>query len=50
MSINYRNEMQAALESRQPDSVVPIWELNFHLWDQVSGKHLIVGREFEKSD
>ena len=39
--------MIAALKSRQPDSVVPIWELHFHLWDQASGKHLVVGREFE---
>jgi hypothetical protein len=38
--------MQAALEGRQPESVVPIWELHFHPWDQASGKHLVVGREF----
>jgi uroporphyrinogen decarboxylase len=39
--------MIAALEGRQPDPVVPIWELHFHPWDQASGRHLLVGREFE---
>ncbi len=47
MSENYRTCMITALEGSQPDSIVPIWELHFHPWDQASGKHLVVGREFE---
>ena len=47
MGETYRKCMLAALEGHQPDSVVPIWELHFHPWDKASGKHLVVGREFE---
>jgi uroporphyrinogen decarboxylase len=45
-----KENMAAALERRQPKSgdVVPIWELEFHLWDKFSGRHVVVGREFEK--
>lgn len=47
MTKNKKECMQAALECRQPESFVPIWELHFHCWDQASGEHLIIGREFE---
>lgn len=42
--------MIAALEKQQPKpgSSVPIWELEFHLWDKFSNHHLFLGREFEK--
>ena len=48
--MNKRENMAAALERRQPESgdVVPVWELEFHLWDKFSGQHVTVGREFEK--
>ena len=41
--------MIAALERKRPKpgDIVPIWELEFHLWDKFSKRHLIVGREFE---
>lgn len=26
---------------------VPLWELEFHLWDQASGRHVVLGKEFE---
>lgn len=39
--------MMAALQQRQPPTAVPIWELEFHAWDAVSGKHMLLGREFE---
>ena len=39
--------MRAALECRRPQGAVPIWELSFHCWDQASGRHLVLGREFE---
>jgi uroporphyrinogen decarboxylase len=41
-----RDDLIAALHNRQPDGNVPVWELEFHLWDAVSGKHLLVGAEF----
>jgi hypothetical protein len=27
---------------------VPIWELEFRCWDATSGRHVVLGREFEK--
>jgi uroporphyrinogen decarboxylase len=42
-----KGDMMAALEHRQPERAVPLWELEFHLWDQWSGKHVVLGREFE---
>ena len=47
MSVNFRECMITALNGHQPDSVVPIWDIHFHAWDQASGRHLVVGREFE---
>jgi hypothetical protein len=38
--------MRAALERRQPAGAVPIWELEFHAWDQVAGEHMVLGKEF----
>lgn len=38
--------MRAALERRQPAGAVPIWELEFHAWDQVTGRHIVLGKEF----
>ncbi|HEY5140093.1 MAG TPA: uroporphyrinogen decarboxylase family protein, partial [Methylococcales bacterium] len=26
---------------------VPIWEIEFHLWDKFSSRHMVVGREFQ---
>lgn len=43
-----KDDMKAALECRQPQGSVPIWELEFHLWDEVSGKHFVRGPEFEQ--
>ena len=40
-----RDDMKAALECREPERV-PVWELEFHLWDQFSGKHMLLGEEF----
>jgi len=37
-----------ALNCREPRGSVPIWELEFHVWDAASGKHVILGPEFEK--
>ena len=42
-----RDDMIAALQQRQPSTAVPIWEIEFHPWDAVSGKHVVLGKEFE---
>ncbi len=41
-----KDDMIAALEKRQPDGTVPIWEIEFQAWDSASGRHLLVGDEF----
>jgi len=41
-----KEDMRAALRGRQPSTAVPIWELEFHLWDQTSSGRLILGNEF----
>jgi uroporphyrinogen decarboxylase len=42
------DDLIAALECRQPLGVVPVWELEFHLWGAFSGRHVVLGREFER--
>lgn len=42
------NDLKAAFECRRPDNAVPIWEIEFHAWDNASGRHVVLGREFEK--
>jgi len=42
-----RQDLIAALQHRQPAHAVPIWELEFHAWDAVSGNHVVLGHEFE---
>ena len=43
-----KEDMQAALEGRQPAGAVPIWELEFHLWDQASSEKFFIGNEFSR--
>lgn len=47
--INKKEDMITALERKRPAAggAVPIWELEFHLWDKFSKRPLILGREFE---
>lgn len=40
-------DMKAALECRLPQGAVPIWELEFQAWDAASGRHVVLGHEFE---
>ncbi len=42
-----REDMIAALACRTPAGAVPVWELEFHAWDAASGRHVVLGREFE---
>ncbi|HPG40834.1 MAG TPA: uroporphyrinogen decarboxylase family protein [bacterium] len=37
-----------ALHCRQPQGAVPLWELEFHLWDRFSDQRVILGTEFTK--
>jgi len=43
-----KDDLISALEHRQPPGSVPIWELEFHAWNQLSNGHLIIGEEFVK--
>jgi uroporphyrinogen decarboxylase len=44
---NGRERMRAALEGAPPADYVPVWELGFYCMDAATGRHLVVGREFE---
>ena len=41
-----KEDFIAAMQKRTP-ARVPIWELEFHCWDAASGRHVVLGREFE---
>ncbi len=41
-----KDDMRAALERRQPSGAVPIWELEFHAWDKVADRHIVLGEGF----
>ncbi|MHC4715890.1 MAG: uroporphyrinogen decarboxylase family protein [Planctomycetota bacterium] len=42
-----KDDMIAALQRRRPAGAVPIWELEFQVWDAASGRHVVLGHEFE---
>ena len=42
-----KDDLKAALECRQPEGAVPIWELHFHCWEQAAGRHFIGRPEFD---
>jgi len=46
--MNQVDNLIAAFEHRQFSGFVPRWELEFQLWDVFSGRHLLLGREFER--
>lgn len=46
--MNLKKEFIQALNCKQPEYIVPLWELEFHLWDQLCAGHFIVGKEFLK--
>ena len=41
-----KDDMIAALECRQPEDAVPIWEIHFHCWGQASGRPFIAAGDF----
>jgi hypothetical protein len=42
-----RDDFLAALDCQRPLGAVPIWEIEFQAWDAASGRHVVLGREFE---
>jgi hypothetical protein len=40
------DDMAVALRRGVP-SRAPVWELEFHAWDAASGRHVVLGKEFE---
>lgn len=48
--MNTKDDMIAALRHQRPKHAVPIWELEFQAWDAASGKHVVLGHEFEALD
>jgi uroporphyrinogen decarboxylase len=45
--MSHADDMRAALACR-PSARVPVWELEFQCWDAASGRHVVLGREFER--
>lgn len=41
-----REDFLAAINKEQPLERVPLWELEFHIWDKFSRNRLLVGTEF----
>jgi len=41
------HDIRQALACREPANV-PVWEIEFHLWDAFAGRRLIVGHEFSR--
>ena len=39
--------MVPALQRRRPPVAALIWDMEFHAWDAASGKHAVLGIEFE---
>ncbi len=44
-----RQNVEAAMRCRAACKA-PLWEIEFHCWDQVSGRHVVLGREMEQLD
>jgi uroporphyrinogen decarboxylase len=43
---NKKDGMKAALLHRQPEWAVPLWELEFHIWNLFSDRKMVLGAEF----
>jgi len=46
LPMRHKTDMIAALERQPPHGALPLWELEFQLWDAFSGGHLVLGAEF----
>lgn len=41
-------DLHAAFACRPPAGHVPRWEIEFHAWDALSGRHVVLGEEFAR--
>lgn len=48
MKIKRTEDMEAALECRQPAGAIPVWELHYHCWGKISGKKYTFYEDFMK--
>jgi uroporphyrinogen decarboxylase len=46
MSMTEREKVKTALAGKQPEGLVPVWELEFHLYNAYSSKPITIGRQF----
>jgi uroporphyrinogen decarboxylase len=42
-----KQDFLSALTGRKPVDAVPIWELEFHAWEAISGRKLVLGAAYE---
>lgn len=47
LTMTKKQDMVAALRRQKPAGAVPIWEIEFQAWDAASGRHVVLGHEFE---
>lgn len=40
--------MIAALQGRQPEKAVPLWEIHFHCWEKFAGRRFVSGKDFDQ--
>jgi uroporphyrinogen decarboxylase len=45
--VGKKEDMSLSLSCRQPKEAVPIWELEFQIWDAFLSRHVVLGMEFE---
>lgn len=43
-----KDDLICALQNEKPPECVPLWELEFHAWNQASNRKLILGGEFQR--
>ena len=46
--MSLREDLFDALACGEPLGAVPIWEIEFQAWDAMSGRHVVLGEEFER--
>jgi len=46
--VNPKEDFKYAVECKPPHNSIPLWELEFHLWEKFGGKGFYVGEEFLK--
>ena len=41
-----RENFLRVLRHGEAQKEIPLWELHFHIWDQVGGEHFVSGKEY----